>query len=140
FVSPIHWLGHLSLLAGSKDLIYRRPERIDADGFLEAAVCPGCFRLDKYHRSASAYDDNWSSLEGLVSSHRADEMESTFPGQGYVGDYQIGIALASDIETLFCFTRRANVVASQPKQLGQRMQSVEVIFHDQHSPLYGHSW
>src|SRR6185369_4727534 len=112
----------------------------DADGFLQAAVCTGRFRLDEYHRPASADDDYWSSLERLVFPHGADEMESTFAGQGDVGDYQIGIALASDIQSLFCFTRRAYVVASQLKQLGQRMQSVEVVFHHQHSPLYGHSW
>src|SRR6185503_10107206 len=101
FVSPIHWLRHFCLLARSKHLIDCRPEQIDADGFLEAAVCPGRFSLDKYHRTAAADNDNWSGLECLVFSHRADEMESTFAGQGDVGDYQIGIALASDIQSLF---------------------------------------
>src|SRR6185503_12993113 len=62
FVSPIHWLGHFSLLARSNHLIDRRPEQIDANGFLEAAVCPGGFSLDKYHRPAPADNDNWSSL------------------------------------------------------------------------------
>jgi hypothetical protein len=114
-LAPIAWLWISCFSFGAEDLIKSRPEKLNTDWLLQTTVRSCRFRFNQYHGRTTAYDDNRRQIYSLVPSNRADKMKAALSGQGYVGDYQVGLQLARYRQTLFRFGRGAYGISPQPK-------------------------